>query len=106
MASSATCPTGWPRSWPALGLPPGAAVGVMMDQNPEMPAALLGVLKAGCAYVPIDPTYPARRVAQIVADSGIDTVIVDALNPCSLPTSGRSRSPPPSFRTLVRRTAS
>jgi len=66
------------------GLPPGAAVGVMMDQDPEMPAALLGVLKAGCAYVPIDPTYPARRVAQIVADSGIDTVIVDALNP-SLP---------------------
>ena len=59
----------------------GTAVGVMMDQNLELPAALLGVLKAGCAYVPIDPTYPARRVAQIIADSGIDTVLVDALDP-------------------------
>ena len=37
--------------------------------TPLMVAGLLGILKAGAAYVPLDPAYPAQRLAFMVADS-------------------------------------
>jgi amino acid adenylation domain-containing protein len=53
----------------SLAVCPGALVGVCMERVPELMVALLGVLKSGAAYVPIDPTYPRERQAFMLADS-------------------------------------
>ena len=49
------------------GVGPEALVGVLLDRKPQMLIALLAVLKAGAAYVPLDPAYPAERIGYIVA---------------------------------------
>ncbi|MEM7482027.1 MAG: amino acid adenylation domain-containing protein [Acidobacteriota bacterium] len=57
------------------GLENGARVGILCRREPEMVAAILGVLEAGCAYIPLDPTYPADRLAFMLADSGAGSVL-------------------------------
>ncbi|HEX2078524.1 MAG TPA: amino acid adenylation domain-containing protein [Longimicrobium sp.] len=62
----------------ARGVRRGAAVAVCMERSPELPAALLGVLKAGAAYVPVDPAYPADRIAFMLQDTGAPVVVAQA----------------------------
>lgn len=57
------------------GVQPGAVVAVFLERSPRMFVAMLGVLKAGCAYLPIDPAYPAERIAFMLDDSGCALVI-------------------------------
>ncbi|QRN86643.1 amino acid adenylation domain-containing protein [Clostridia bacterium] len=45
-------------------------IALLFNRSPEMIASILGVLKAGCAYLPIDPGYPEERINTIMADSG------------------------------------
>jgi amino acid adenylation domain-containing protein len=52
------------------GLKRGEVVGVLMERSNEMAVALLGILKAGAAYLPLDPAYPQDRLAFMVTDSG------------------------------------
>ncbi|HEY52488.1 MAG TPA: amino acid adenylation domain-containing protein, partial [Caldilineae bacterium] len=52
-----------------LGLGPDQMVGLMMERSLEMIVGLLGVLKAGAAYVPIDPAYPQDRVSFMLQDA-------------------------------------
>ena len=59
------------------GVGPGGLVGVRMTRGVEMVAGLLGVLKSGAAYVPIDPDFPAERIAFILKDSGAQLVLTD-----------------------------
>ncbi|TRX76806.1 non-ribosomal peptide synthetase [Pseudomonas mangiferae] len=59
----------------ALGVAPGARVGVALPRTVDLPVALLAVLKAGGAYVPLDPDYPAERVAYMLADSGAGVLL-------------------------------
>jgi amino acid adenylation domain-containing protein len=54
-----------------LGVGPGVLVGICLERGAAMVAALLAVLKAGAAYVPLDPTYPPERLAYVLADGGI-----------------------------------
>ena len=58
----------------ALGVA-GGLVGVMLDRSVDLPVALLGIMKAGAAYVPLDPAYPAARLAQIVEDAGLVALV-------------------------------
>lgn len=59
----------------ALELPPGSRVGLLQDHDALMIAAVLGTLKAGHAYVPLDPQSPHARLAQIAADMDLATVV-------------------------------
>ncbi|MFE7116950.1 AMP-binding protein, partial [Streptomyces sp. NPDC057654] len=59
----------------ALGVRRGDRVAVVMERSAELVVALLGVWKAGAAYVPVDAGYPAERVAFLLADSAPAAVI-------------------------------
>ncbi|TWI88958.1 amino acid adenylation domain-containing protein [Chitinophaga japonensis] len=59
------------------GVPKGSLVGVCMNRNRELIATLLGVLQAGCAYVPLDPAYPRERVRYMLEHSRAVAAIVD-----------------------------
>jgi amino acid adenylation domain-containing protein len=50
-------------------------VGVLVDRTVATPAAILGILKCGAAYVPLDPTYPLERLRHIAKDSGLEIVV-------------------------------
>jgi amino acid adenylation domain-containing protein len=54
----------------AAGVRPGVLVGVRVERAPATVAAVLAVLKAGGAYLPLDPAYPAERQGYMLADSG------------------------------------
>ncbi|MCL6589230.1 MAG: amino acid adenylation domain-containing protein [Firmicutes bacterium] len=51
------------------GAGPGTVTGLLVGRSPEMFIGLLGILKAGAAYLPLDPEYPAERIEYILRDS-------------------------------------
>ena len=57
------------------GLQRGARVGVFVDRSPELVIALLAVMRAGCAYIPLDPIYPKDRLRHVIEDSGLTALI-------------------------------
>lgn len=57
------------------GIGPENLVGVLLNRKPEMLIAVLAILKAGAAYVPLDPNYPAERIALLVEDAQMSTVL-------------------------------
>jgi amino acid adenylation domain-containing protein len=57
------------------GVGPETRVGMCMERGPEMVVALLGILKAGGVYVPLDPAYPRDRLAFMLADSGASVLL-------------------------------
>ncbi|MFF9774078.1 non-ribosomal peptide synthetase [Streptomyces sp. NPDC013978] len=59
----------------AHGVTSGDRVGVCLERTAELVVALLAVLKAGAAYVPVDPAYPADRIAHTARDAGLGVVI-------------------------------
>ncbi|HEY0020529.1 MAG TPA: amino acid adenylation domain-containing protein [Longimicrobium sp.] len=61
----------------AQGISAEGRVGVLMGRTPGLVAALLGVWKAGAAYVPLDPRNPPARLAAMVRASGATAVLVD-----------------------------
>ncbi|MEE8584259.1 MAG: non-ribosomal peptide synthase/polyketide synthase, partial [Acidobacteriota bacterium] len=54
----------------------GARVAVLLEPSPEMVAVIVGVLKAGAAYVPLDPGYPSRRLAFMLQDSRAAAIVL------------------------------
>ncbi|WP_238553057.1 non-ribosomal peptide synthetase, partial [Paenibacillus alvei] len=63
---------GWLR---AHGVRSEDRVGVLLSRSPQLIAALLGVLKAGAAYVPLDPALPAARIEGMIQDAGIQILL-------------------------------
>jgi natural product biosynthesis luciferase-like monooxygenase protein len=59
----------------ALGVGPESRVGLLLDRSPELMIGLIGILKAGAAYVPLDPEYPGKRLSLVLADAGIDALV-------------------------------
>jgi amino acid adenylation domain-containing protein len=74
-----------------LGAGPEARVGICTDRSPDMVIGLLGILKAGAAYVPLDPAYPAERLAFMIEDAQVAVLITsksEETRPESLPDLG------------------
>lgn len=59
------------------GVHPGDVVGLAFERSIEMLASILGVLKVGATYLPIDPKYPADRISFILNDSGASFLLSD-----------------------------
>jgi amino acid adenylation domain-containing protein len=57
------------------GAGPESRIAVLLERSPDQIVALLGVLKAGAAYVPLDPSYPAERLELMLEDSGARLVV-------------------------------
>lgn len=57
------------------GVRAGSLVGVMLDRSDLMITAMMGVIKAGAAYVPLDPTYPRDRLGYMVDDAEVSAVL-------------------------------
>ncbi|MGP3983818.1 non-ribosomal peptide synthetase [Streptomyces sp. KR80] len=58
-----------------FGVGPDVVVGVLLDRGVEVPVAQLGVLKAGGAWLPLDPQHPAERHATCLNDAGVGVVV-------------------------------
>jgi len=59
----------------AQGVGPETLVGIAMARSLDLVVGLLGILQAGAAYVPLDPTYPADRLAFMLADSQVAVLL-------------------------------
>ncbi len=55
----------------AEGIGPGARVGIDLHKSPQVVVAMLGILKAGATYVPVDPNAPVRRVSYILGNCAV-----------------------------------
>lgn len=81
-----------------IGVTPEALIGICLPRSIELVACVLGILKAGCAYVPLDPAFPAERLEFMTSDADLaavftttryesmfknsqGTVIINELNP-------------------------
>jgi amino acid adenylation domain-containing protein len=69
----------------SLGVKPETFVGVCIERSLEMVIALLGVLKAGGAYIPLDPSYPSDRIAFMIEDSLLPIVLTKQAQLKNLP---------------------
>jgi len=74
------------------GVGPGNLVGVSIERSPELTVALLGVLKTGAAYVPLDPSYPLQRLASTLEDARAE---------CVLSNNGIGKKLPDTVRNLI-----
>ncbi|HEX5759683.1 MAG TPA: amino acid adenylation domain-containing protein, partial [Thermoanaerobaculia bacterium] len=60
-----------------LGVGPEVPVGVLLERSPELVVAELAALKAGGAYLPLDPAYPPERLAFMLSDAGVAALVTD-----------------------------
>jgi amino acid adenylation domain-containing protein len=60
-----------------LGAGPGQRVAICLERTPALLVGLLGILKSGAAYVPLDPAYPAGRLAAMLEDAGTDLLVTE-----------------------------
>jgi amino acid adenylation domain-containing protein len=60
------------------GVGPEVRVGLLVERSPELVVAVLGILEAGGAYVPVDAAYPRDRIAYILEDAGCSVIVSQA----------------------------
>jgi amino acid adenylation domain-containing protein len=72
-----------------LGVESGARIGLALDRSISMVISMLAVLKAGCAYVPLDSAYPADRLRFMISDTDLAAIITDKANEKKLSSSTR-----------------
>jgi amino acid adenylation domain-containing protein len=59
------------------GVGPERVVGVLLERSPELMVAILGVLKAGGAYLPLDPDYPRERLVRTLDDADVRVLVTE-----------------------------
>ncbi len=69
-----------------IGVKPGTFVGICVERSLAMVVGLLGILKTGAAYVPIDPNYPVDRIKYMLADAQIEVLLTQQQLVQHLPT--------------------
>ena len=88
----------------ARGVQPGALVGIALERGPDMLAALLGTLKAGAGYVPLDPGFPAERLAYMAGDAQLAALLTQSSEASRFQLDGRPvlalDALPPDWETL------
>src|ERR1051326_638882 len=62
----------------AFGVAPDTRVGIHLQRSVGMIVAVLGVLKSGAAYVPLDPSYPFDRLAFMLKDAGTPLIVTES----------------------------
>ncbi|HEX3526557.1 MAG TPA: amino acid adenylation domain-containing protein, partial [Thermoanaerobaculia bacterium] len=70
-----------------LGVGPDVRVGLFLERSADLVVGLLATLKAGGAFVPIDPSYPAERIAYMLEDSRVPVALTEARTASLLPIS-------------------
>ncbi len=68
-----------------LGVGPDKPVGICVNRSPDMVVGVLGVLKAGGAYLPMDPTYPPERLSFMLEDSQVSVLLTQSQLVAGLP---------------------
>ncbi|KZN75423.1 hypothetical protein N477_01545 [Pseudoalteromonas luteoviolacea H33-S] len=63
---------------------PDSLIGLCASRSPEMVISILAILKAGAAYVPLDPNYPAARLSYMVSDAELTVIIADEVGKVAL----------------------
>jgi len=66
------------RKLDAMDIGPESAVGLCVESSPAMVVGALGILEAGAAYVPMDPSHPEARRAAIAREAGIEVILTTA----------------------------
>jgi amino acid adenylation domain-containing protein len=69
----------------AWGIGRGSRVGLCLERSLDLVTGILGILKAGAAYVPLDPAYPKERLAFLVEDSGAEALVTEEKLRTNLP---------------------
>jgi natural product biosynthesis luciferase-like monooxygenase protein len=75
----------------SLGAGPGALVGLCVERSLEMVVGMLGILKSGAAYLPLDPKVPAERLALVVEDARAGLLVTQSGLKDAVPASGARR---------------
>jgi natural product biosynthesis luciferase-like monooxygenase protein/amino acid adenylation domain-containing protein/non-ribosomal peptide synthase protein (TIGR01720 family) len=71
-----------------LGVGRGATVGLCVERSADLVVGMLGILKAGAAYVPLDPAYPRERLAWMLVDAGAPVLLTHERLRDALPAEG------------------
>ncbi|MCU1293196.1 MAG: tycC5, partial [Bryobacterales bacterium] len=72
------------------GAGPGSFIAIYMERSMEMLVAVLGILKCGAAYIPLDPVYPKQRINFILAETGATLVLTQSHIASQLEVDGRN----------------
>ncbi|MET9959164.1 amino acid adenylation domain-containing protein [Streptomyces sp. NPDC006326] len=73
-----------------LGVGPEVTVGICADRGPDMVRAVVAVLKAGGAFLPLDPQHPAERLAFVAGDSGMRVLLTQSALAGTVPFDGET----------------
>jgi amino acid adenylation domain-containing protein len=71
------------------GVQEGSLIGMSLPTSTDRVAVMLGILKAGCGYLPLDPTLPPKRLAFMIADASLALVIASSATSTELPVAGQ-----------------
>ena len=78
---------------------PGVIVGLFVERSIEMVVGVLGILKSGAAYVPMDPAFPAERLTAMIEDAAMPIIVTQSSLAGTLATNPDITSPKPTVNT-------